>query len=83
MAALTVIKIQSTGRLNTMLIGGFNDGELSDLKSMEHYESKSKLLDMLDDRNNGLGTTWMRGPGVYGHWFDNEFAYINIGTSCD
>ena len=83
MAALTIQKLQSTGRLDTMRIGGFNNGELSELKSMEHYESKSKLLDMLDDRNHGLGLTWMAGPGVYGHWFDNEYAYVNIGKSCD
>ena len=67
----------------TMRIGGFGDGELSELKSMEHREASEKLLDLLDYRNNGTGTCWHNGYGVYGVWFDNEYAYVNIGTSCD
>ena len=86
MAKLMVEKdpIQVSGRgMVTMRIGGFSDGELSELKSMEHFEAKNKLLDMLDDRNNGTGTQWMCGDGVFGLWFDNEYAYLNVGTSCD
>lgn len=81
--ALTIDKQQAYGGMQTMRIGGFAEGELSELKSMEHYEAKDKLLDMLDYRNNGTGTAWHNGYGVYGMWFDNEYAYINIGTSCD
>ena len=80
---LTIEKQQVYGGLQTMRIGGFRDGELSELKSMEHMEAKSKLLDMLDDRNGNIGTCWHNGYGVYGLWFDNEYAYLNIGTSCD
>lgn len=69
--------------MDTMMISGFRDGELNELKSMEHHEAKEKLLEMLDSRNNGIGTEWMRGNGVYGMWFDNEAAYLNIGISCD
>ena len=69
--------------MKTMRIGGFLDGELSELKSMEHGEAKEKLLQMLDDRNSNTGTCWTCGYGVYGMWFDNEYAYINIGSSCD
>lgn len=69
--------------MKTVKITGFNDGELSELKSMDHYEAKDKLLEMLDNRNSGVGTCWTCGPGVYGLWFDNEAAYLNIGTSCD
>ena len=84
MAKLRVEKIES-GRpgMDTMKISGFADGELKELKSMEHFESGEKLLEMLDDRCNGQGTVWRCGYGVYGHWFDNEFAYINVGNSCD
>ena len=67
----------------TMRIGGFGDGELSELKSMEHKEAEEKLTDMLDMRNNGIGTTWQCGYGVWSVWFDNEYAYMSIGTSCD
>lgn len=69
--------------MKTMRIGGFRGHELSELKSMEHSEAKETLLQMLDDRNNQTGTTWVCGYGVYGMWFDNEFAYMNIGSSCD
>ena len=69
--------------MKTVKITGFRDGELSELKSMEHHEAKEKLLTMLDDRNNSIGTCWVCGNGVYGLWFDNEAAYLNIGSSCD
>ena len=79
------LKIEKTpsGRLVTVKITGFMDGELSELKSMEHGEAQDKLLEMLDSRNNGIGSCWACGYGVYGMWFDNEAAYMNIGNSCD
>ena len=79
------LKIEKTtnGRLVTVKITGFLDGELGELKSMEHGEAQDKLLEMLDSRNNGIGSCWACGYGVYGMWFDNEAAYINIGNSCD
>ena len=69
--------------MKTMRIGGFSNAELSELKSMEHMEAKDRLLEILDERNNGTGTVWACGYGVYGMWFDNEFAYLNIGSNCD
>ena len=81
--SLTIETRPCSSGLETVKITGFNDGELNELKSMEHYEAKEKLLDMLDDRNGGQGTLWSGGYGVYGLWFDNEAAYMNIGCSCD
>jgi hypothetical protein len=84
MQKLMVEQIRSGNpRMKTMRISGFMDGELSELKSMEHKEAKTALLDMLDRRNSGTGTCWQNGYRVYGMWFDNEYAYINIVTSCD
>ena len=83
MARLTITKQPCTSSLDTMKITGFTDGELSELKSMEHYEAQDKLLEMLDFRNDNTGTCWKCGYGVYGMWFDNEAAYINVGNSCD
>ena len=83
MARLTIEERKCSSGINTVKITGFSDGELSELKSMEHYEAKEKLLEMLDTRNDGIGTCWMCGYGVYGLWFDNEAAYLNIGSSCD
>lgn len=83
MARLTIDKQPCTNALDTMKITGFTDNELSELKSMEHNESKEVLLQMLNDRNGGLGTAWMCGYGVYGLWYDNDAAYLNIGKTCD
>ena len=83
MNKLTITKQPCGNGMDTMRIAGFADGELSELKSMEHDEAKERLLTMLDDRNNGTGTMWTCGYGVYGLWFDIEFAYLNIGQSCD
>ena len=69
--------------MRTMRISDFEEGELNELKSMEHEEAGDKLLDMLDDRNNELGTIWWRAYGVFAWWFDDEYAYVNIGSSCD
>ena len=68
---------------DTMKISGFKEGELEDLKFISNQKAKMELLSMLDERNAGIGTMWHNGNGVYGVWFDNEFAYINVGTSCD
>lgn len=81
--SLKIDKIPCGGKLVTMKVSGFKDGELSELKSMEHGEAEEKLIEMLDSRNSGIGTSWACGYGVYGMWFDNEAAYVNIGTSCD
>jgi len=83
MARLTITKQPCTGAMDTMKITGFTDGELSELKSMEHNESKEVLLNMLDIRNSGLGTQLSCGYGVYGLWYDNDAAYLNIGKTCD
>ena len=83
MNKLEITKQPCGNGMDTMRIAGFADCELNELKSMEHEEARQKLLEMLDERNNGTGTMWMCGYGVYGLWFDNEFAYLNIGQSCD
>ena len=83
MAALSIEKRQYSSGMDTIRIGGFNEGELSELKSMEHHEAQDKLVDMLNNRNMGLGTVYACGKGIYSMWFDNEFAYMNVGTSCD
>lgn len=83
MALQLDMKMEIGGGMQTVKISGFGDGELSELKSMDHYEAKEKLLEILDARNGGIATRWTCGPGVYGLWFDNEFAYLRVGLSCD
>ena len=65
---------------HVMRVGGFADGELEELKMLEHKQSCKKLLDMLDERNDDLGTIWWRSDIVYSWWFDNEYAYVTIGN---
>lgn len=84
MAELKIEKLPASRRgMAEMKITGFKDGELNELKSMEHHEAEEKLIDMLDYRNGNQGTCWAQGYGIYGVWFDNEAAYLNIGDSCD
>lgn len=80
---LKVEKIPCSGSLDTMKITGFADGELAELKNMPHREAGERLLEMLDKRNDGIGTMWHNGYGVWSHWFDEEAAYVNIGRNCD
>jgi len=83
MASLTVKKGQYSSGMDEVKITGFGNGELSELKSMSHDEAEGKIIEMLDSRNDGIGTTWACGYGIYGLWFDNEAAYLSIGHSCD
>lgn len=83
MAALKLEKKPCTRAMDTMKIAGFAEGELESLKRMSNEDARERLLDMLDERNNGIATVWHNGYGIFGLWFDNEFAYLNIGKSCD
>lgn len=64
-------------------ITGFTDDELYELKKLEHQKAIWKLLDILDERNDDLGTKWWRSCIVSDGWFDNEFAYIKLVDPCD
>lgn len=81
--AFEVSDFQKNGGVVVKKIAGLTDGELTELKSMPNIDAEGKLMQMLDDRNDNLGTRWQCGYGVYAVWFDNEFAYVSIGTSCD
>ena len=83
MQKLVIEKQTCTRAMDTMRISGFAEGELEELKSMRNEDAKAKLLDMLDERNNKIATCWHNGYGIFGLWFDNEYAYLNVGTSCD
>ena len=83
MAALKIDRKPYGPGLEEVRVSGFSDGELSELKSMEHREAQQKLIDLLNRRNNNIGTCWANGNGIYGIWFDNEYAYLNIGSSSD
>ena len=84
MDKLIIETVPSNSRImDTKKISGFREGELQRLKSYSNAEAKDKLIEMLDTRNNKIATCWHNGEGIYGLWFDNEAAYLNIGKSCD
>ena len=83
MEPLKTERIERHGGMQTMRISGLSDAELKALKGMHYGDAQDKLLEMLDSRAGGTGTCWKCGYGVYSMWFDNEYAYMNIGTSCD
>ena len=69
--------------MKTMMIDGLTDAELHEFKRMPNDKATDKLLQVLDERNDGIGTCWKCGNGIYSVWFDNECAFVNIGDSCD
>lgn len=83
MEELKIDKLDFGSSLDTMKISGMSEEELKDLRRVPHDVALDRLLEMLDKRNNGLGTRWACGRGVYSFWFDNVAAYVNIGRSCD
>ena len=83
MAALEIKKSSYGSGMDMLRITGFGDGELSELKSMSHEEAGEKLIEILTSRNDGIGTAYACGYGIYGVWFDNDSAYMNVGSSCD
>ena len=66
-----------------MKVSGFTEKELSELNSMDYREMKETVLTMLDFRNNGKGTCWHNGYGVYQMWIRDGAVYVEIGNSCD
>lgn len=67
----------------TMRITGFNREELIEFKLMTYQEMEKDVLDALDIRNNGLGTQWHNGYGVYQMWIAGDSVFVDIGDSCD
>ena len=68
---------------NIRKITGLTDEQLRELKSLENKKAMHKLLDIIDEHNDGLGTQWWRSDIVSSLWFDNEFAYVKLFDPCD
>lgn len=66
-----------------MKVTGFDDRELSELNSMDYREMIETVLNALDERNNGLGSCWQNGYGVYTMWITDKSVMVEIGNSCD
>lgn len=80
---LTVVKTFDCIGTQTMKVSGFTYEELDALNSMYYQEMIDSVLEMLDERNDGLGTRWHNGYGVYHMWIRDNAVYVEIGNSCD
>ena len=81
-AKFTITEVASGESMRVMQISGFADGELDTLKSMnnqDYQKAGRSLLDMLDERNDEIGTILWRSDGVFAWWFTSGNAYIVTG----
>lgn len=83
MDQLNIEEIERNAGSVTNKITGFGEDEFYRLKMLPHKKAEVELIQMLDERNMSLGTQWACGYGILGLWFDNEAAYVRVGTSCD
>ena len=83
MEALKVEEFKRSIGTKTMKIDGFTGEELYDFERMDYRDMKNQVLEELDKRNNGIGTCWHNGYGVYNMWTRDNSVYVEIGTSCD
>ena len=84
MKALKIAE-QDSGRhgIKTMRVTGFTNDELNQIRNAEHETAMDMTLDLLDRKNDGIGSCWVCGYGVYAMWMDDDSVYFNIGTSSD
>ena len=68
---------------DTMKVTGFTEQELSELNSMDYRDMIDTVLEILDTRNNGIGSSWKCGYGVLLMWISNGAVFVEIGNSCD
>ena len=64
-------------------VTGFTAFELDRLNRMPYQDMKQEALEMLDKRNDGIGTCWHNGYGVYQMWVGADALFVEIGSSCD
>lgn len=83
MEELHVEKFRDGLGVNTMKVTGFTDREMNELGSMEHGELEETVLNLLNERNHGVGTLWKCGYGVYRVWVSGCAVFVEIGSSCD
>ena len=83
MKALQIDSVGIDSGVATVRITGFEEGELEKLMQMPYGQMEQTVLEMLNERNHGVGTCWHNGYGVYGGWANVTGVYLKIGSSCD
>ena len=74
---------QEDNRSRVMKITGLTEKELDELNSMDYREMISKMVEILDSRNDKQGTCWAQGYGIYQMWIRNGSVFMEVGVSCD
>lgn len=67
-------------------VSGFSQEELYRLEHEDYRDMKQDVLNLLDERNSGLGSTWYRGYGVFSMFTNQNYPgciFVETGNNCD
>lgn len=62
---------------------GFSEEEIQELAHCDYRDMKNRIVEIANDRNSGIGTTWQCGYGIYNAWTHGNEVFIEVGVSCD
>ena len=62
---------------------GFSTEEIDELTHCDYRDLKKRVVEIANERNNGIGTCWECGYGVYNAWTRGNEVFIEVGNSCD
>lgn len=68
------------GWCNQWEVSGFTDRELDELKSMEYRDLTDKMVELLDDQMDGLGTYLTNCIGIHGVQFGGDKVLIKTNV---
>ena len=69
-----------------MRVSGFSVEEMKELSKLPVMKMEERVLEMINQRNNGIGTCWHNGNGVYRVYISQmcpDSVFVEIGKSCD
>lgn len=75
------IKTKRYFDFNMHIVSGFTDDELAQLRGTKN--PKDKIVSILDERNNRIGTCWECGYGIYEVFVGEKDVCVTTGISCD
>lgn len=69
------------------IVTGFSDEEIEEINKMYFDDDKEgaqeRALEIIDKRNNNIGTCWHNGYGIYGFSLKTNGCTFIVGNSCD
>lgn len=76
---LTIVTEHKRNGYEIKKITGFTPFELDLLNRMPYQDMKARLIEMLNERNNGIGKVWLKEAGIYQMWVGATEMYVEIG----